>query len=78
MELVFFSWRRNAILLALRVKLKEETDEKREEKKKSWKENFLGRKLRWMTEYRYYGLNRGLGRRDEVGRTESCRRVTVE
>ena len=31
MELVFFSWRRTAIMLALRVKLEEETDGKREE-----------------------------------------------
>ena len=38
MELVFFSWRRTAIMLALRVKLEEETDGKREEKKKSRKE----------------------------------------
>ena len=73
MELVFFSWRGNDIMLALRVKLEEETDGKREEKKIS-EGNFLGRKLWWMTEYRYYGLNRGLGRKNEVGRTESCRR----
>ena len=33
MELVFFSWRRTAIMLALRVKLEEETNGKREEKK---------------------------------------------
>jgi hypothetical protein len=33
MELVFFSWRRTAIMLALRVKFEEETDGKREEKK---------------------------------------------
>ena len=37
MELVFFSWRRTAMMLALRVKLEEETDGKRGEKKK-----FLG------------------------------------
>ena len=74
MELVFFSWRRTAVMLALRVKLKEETDGKGEEKKKLSEGNIDGRKLRWMTEYRYYGLNRGLGRRNEVGRTESWNR----
>ena len=46
MELVFFSWRRTAIMLALRVKLEEETDGKREEKKISridFDETFDGR-----------------------------------
>ena len=42
MELVFFSWRRNAIVMVLWVKLEEETDGKREEKKNSRKENFGG------------------------------------
>ena len=37
MELVFFSWRGNDIMLALQVKLEEETDGKREEKKNSRK-----------------------------------------
>ena len=36
--------------------------------------NFDGKKLRWMTEYRYYGLSRGLERRNEVGRTVSWNR----
>ena len=40
MELVFFSLRRTAMMLALRMKLEEETDGKREEKKKISEGNF--------------------------------------